>query len=153
MILENIKSNQIKFRKEKTEDSSIAASLLTTLIGEAEMIGKNDGNRETTDAEVVAIIKKFLKNLEETLVHVSKQDNIQALQKKNILEKEKSILLSFLPKQMDEVELSQVIKSFIDELSEKNPKQMGKVLGKLKEKYSGQYDGAMASRITKELLS
>ena len=68
-ILESVKKAQLQARKEKR---AVDASTLTTLIGEAEMIGKNDGNRASTDAEVVTVIKKFVKNIDETLTILSK---------------------------------------------------------------------------------
>lgn len=146
-ILDSVKRAQLQARKDKRAED---ASTLTTLIGEAEMIGKNDGNRVSTDAEVVAVIKKFVKNIDETLNVVrkdtSKADRVEALTK------EKSLLSTFLPKQLNEDELRTILAGFISALPEKNPKAMGKVLASLKEQYAGQYDGALASKVTKELL-
>jgi hypothetical protein len=59
-LIQTIKADQVQARKAR----SASASILTTLIGEAEMIGKNAGDRESTDEEVIAIIKKFIKNLD-----------------------------------------------------------------------------------------
>ena len=53
--------------KAKLEKDTVKGNLLSTLVAEAVMVGKNDGNRETTDAETIAMIKKFLKNVNETL--------------------------------------------------------------------------------------
>ena len=64
MLLETINQDRNEARKMKY---TATATLLTTLYSEAQMVGKNDGNRETTDAEVVAVIKKFVKNIDETL--------------------------------------------------------------------------------------
>ncbi len=147
-ILDSVKKAQLQARKDKRAED---AATLTTLIGEAEMIGKNDGNRVSTDAEVVAVIKKFVKNIDETLNVVSKDstkvDRVEALGK------EKALLSTFLPKQLSEDELRTILADFIAALPEKNPKAMGKVLGSLKEAFAGQYDGALASRVTKELLA
>ena len=57
-LLAEIKAKQINARKARLS----TATLLTTLIGEAEMVGKNQG-REVTDSEVLAMIKKFIKNI------------------------------------------------------------------------------------------
>lgn len=146
-LIDTIKKAQLQARKDKQSDS---ASSLTTLIGEAEMIGKNDGNRVTTDAEVVAVIKKFVKNIDETLNVVSK-DSSKA-DRVTALTQEKALLSTFLPKQLSEDELRSVLSGFVSALPEKNPKAMGKVLASLKEHFAGQYDGALASKITKELL-
>ena len=146
-LLETVKKAQLQARKDKKSDD---ASSLTTLIGEAEMIGKNDGNRLTTDAELVAVLKKFIKNIDETLNIVAsdatKADRVAALTQ------EKTLLSTFLPKQLAEDELRVILAGFVAVLPEKNPKAMGKVLASLKDGFAGQYDGALASKVTKELL-
>ena len=48
-LFSQIKADQLAARKAK---DGLKATLLTTLIGELTAIGKNDGNREVTDAEV-----------------------------------------------------------------------------------------------------
>ena len=147
-LLDTIRKSQLQARKEKR---AADASTLTTLIGEAEMIGKNDGNRASTDAEVVNVIKKFVKNIDETLTVLakdsSKADRVEALTS------EKALLVTFLPQQLSEDQLRTILGGFVSALTEKNPKMMGKVLASLKEQYAGQYDGALASKVAKELLA
>ncbi len=133
-LLDTIRKSQLQARKEKR---AADASTLTTLIGEAEMIGKNDGNRASTDAEVVNVIKKFVKNIDETLTVLvkdsSKADRVEALTS------EKALLVTFLPQQLSEDQLRTILGGFVSALTEKNPKMMGKVLASLKEQYAGQY--------------
>jgi uncharacterized protein YqeY len=137
--MQRIKTEQLEARKKK---DVIKASLLTTLIGEATAIGKNDGNRETTDAEVVAMVKKFLKNIEETL---KVADTFQARE-------ERLILLELLPTQLAEQELKTTVWLLATEVGATTPKDMGKVMKVLKERYDGRYDGALASKLIKEML-
>ena len=139
-LLQQIKDDQLQARKEKNQ---ILSSLLTTLIGEAAMIGKNDGNRESTDAEVVAVIKKFIKNIDESLK--VKPDKVLPL--------EKIMLEGYLPKQLSEQELRAKINDHIIFAELKGMQSMGKVMSHLKQNYDGQYDGKLASQIVKELLS
>lgn len=146
-ILDSVKKAQLQARKDKKSEE---AGSLTTLIGEAEMIGKNDGSRLSTDAEVVAVIKKFVKNIDETLTIVSK--DASKADRVTSLTKEKALLSTFLPQQLSEDQLRVLLTGFVSNLPEKNPKAMGKVLASLKEQFSGQYDGALASKVTKELL-
>jgi len=53
---------------------------------------------------------------------------------------------------LEENELRFEIESFILTLEDKTSKQIGKVMGHLKSKFPGVYDGAMASKIVKDLL-
>jgi uncharacterized protein YqeY len=133
-LMIEIKEKQIAARKAGTGE----ASLLTTLLGEAAMVGKNAG-RETTDQEVVAVVKKFIKNIDET---------ITALQTRNQLftqyAVEREILEQFLPQQLTESTLFEVAKSQPD---------MPTFMKHLKENFAGQYDGKIASMIAKKVYS
>ena len=146
-LLAQIKKQQLQARKDK---NTLMAQSLTTLIGEAEMVGKNDGNRSSTDAEVIAVIKKFIKNIDEAK---SAADKGNMTEKSQALQAEKDLLNSFLPKQLSEEEIRTIIGNIVNQLGEKSPKMMGKVLGSLKESHAGLYDGALASKVAKELLN
>ena len=132
-LMEQIKTRQIAARKAGDPQ----APLLTTLLGEAAMVGKNAG-RETTDQEVVAVVKKFMKNIDET---------ITALQSRNQLftqfAVEREILEQFLPQQLTESTLFAVAKS---------QPNMPTFMKHLKENFAGQYDGKLASTIAKQIF-
>ena len=68
-------------------------------------------------------------------------------------EKEISIIQSFLPKQMSDAEVEAAIASIITELNASSMKDMGAVMGKLREKYAGQMDFGSASGKIKAALS
>lgn len=147
-ILENIKKDQITARKNKDE---VASNLLTTLIGEADMIGKNNGNRATTDAEVMALVKKFIKNIDETILILNKDDSKNET-KIAALNKEKSILNIYLPTQLSQEQLTLKMKEIIANQNLTGPKSVGQLMKELKVNYDGQFDGTVASKIAKQLL-
>lgn len=64
MLIVKIKHDQLVARKNRDQ---IESTLLTTLIGEADMVGKNNGNRDPFDEEVISVVKKFLKGVNETI--------------------------------------------------------------------------------------
>ena len=134
-LINQIKSQQLEARK----NSSESASLLTTLLSEAVNIGKNNGNRETTDAEVVAVVKKFIKNIDETVSALTtrNQDATKFLNEKAVLE-------TFLPKQLTEGELTEIAKT---------KSGMPDFMKFLKENHNGQYDGKLASTVAKKVFS
>jgi uncharacterized protein YqeY len=134
MLIDQIKSDNLAARK---AHDSAKASLLTTLLGEAEMIGKNDGNRPTTDAEVQEVIQKFVKNNKLTITALK---DVGAEQ----FHKENEILAGYLPKMLSEDELKAVILSY-------GTKNMGEIMKQLKTNHAGMYDGQMASKIAKSL--
>ena len=142
MILDEIKADNLSARKIKNK---LVSSVLTTLIGEITMVGKNR-NRTTTDAETVAVIKKFKKGASEncTLMADSGADSKEL---ETYIE-EISIYDTYLPKLMTEDELQKAINQFILE----GGNNTGSIMKALKNKYDGKYDGKMASILIKKSL-
>lgn len=133
-LMENIKSLQLAARKAGAPE----ASLYTTLLGEANAIGKNAGNRETTDQEVVAVVKKFIKNLDETITALTSrnQDATAYLAERGALEQ-------FLPVQLSEEDLVNAAQAFPN---------MPAFMKHLKENFAGKYDGKLASVVAKAVF-
>ena len=140
-LIEQIKQDQLNYRKTKQSE---AATLLTTLIGESEMIGKNAGNRAPSDEEVQAVIKKFIKNNSETMQHAE-----EMMAKK--LASEIYILSEYLPVQLDEAALKAAVAGYL--LQEDASRNMGAIMAWLKAKYGGNYDGKTASAVVKAALA
>jgi uncharacterized protein YqeY len=147
-LLETLQKDQLTARKAK---DAISASLLTVLYSEAVNVGKNQGNRLTTDDEVIAVIKKMVKSSEQNIEIYTKAKKQEALV---LTQKELIILSKYLPKapSMDEV------KSRVDEIIKSNnwakeSATMGKVMKELKVQYGSTLDGAATSKLLKELLS
>ncbi len=145
MLLEKLQAASLEARKAQ---DTVAASLLTTLYSEAARVGKDQGNRVSTDEEVVAVVKKFSKNIDETLAALPEADARVAT-----LRVEKELLSAYLPQQLDEAGLRALVDELVGALADKSPKQMGVVMAGLKARAGGQYDGAMASRLVKAALA
>ena len=143
-LLETIKKDQLQARKDRNKEK---ASLLTTLLGEAQMPGKNDGNRESTDVEVVAIVKKFIKNSNEIISNAYPAADI-AVQAQNEID----TLEKYLPEQIEGQRLEMTLIGIVASVKAESIRDMGKVMKVLKEQYAGRYDGKEASTLIKELL-
>jgi uncharacterized protein YqeY len=144
IILNNIKAAQLQARKDRNKD---VAGLLTTLMSDIQMIGKNDNGRETTDADSISTIKKYLNNIEETIKVVT-DETIVTLQRA-----EQNVLNKFLPTQLSDQELETKIVEFIVNLQATTIKDMGKVMKALKDAHGGLYDGSKASMIFKSTIA
>lgn len=143
-----IKADQLQARKDRAKAT---AASLTTLLGDVEAIGKNDGNRETTDDETIAVIKKFIKNIDITI------DNSHSGYEHLVdLHNEKDLLEAYLPAQLSEEEITKIVDDLciqITILAEPlTMKCMGQIMKHLNENYSGQFDGSLASSIVKKRL-
>lgn len=137
-MIENIQANQLAARIAKNQ---IKSNLLTTLLGEARSIGKNNGNRETTDEEVIKLITKFIKGITETLSLLKPEDS-----RFSILVEEQEILKSYLPTQLTTEEIKFIIlKNFPEKTA------VGPVMAFFKSNYSGLYDGKAVSSLINNL--
>jgi hypothetical protein len=139
-LLQKIKFDQQDLRRQKITrkydpqlDQKIA--LLTTLYAEAARTGNDDGKRESTDDEVIATIKKFLKNANETI----------RIKHSIRLEYEIDTLSGYLPRQMTEERIREVVVKL-------NATNIGQVMQHFKADYGGRYDGGVVSRIAREIL-
>lgn len=142
-ILEQIRADSVSARK---SGDKLKSGLLVTLLSEAQSVGKN-ANRETTDEETIAVIKKFIKNAEETSrnalasVQTNKMDAVQKSAD------EVKILSSYLPKQLTEDEIKIIISGL--KAGEIMEPSMKNIMAYFKEMYAGRYDGAMVAKYAK----
>lgn len=143
-LLAQLKKDSLLARKAADR---VRGTMLSTLIGEAEMVGKNAANRESTDEEVQQTIRKFLKNNQEALGVIKDPD------RRALLEQESAILIAYLPPLASDAEVKAFIAASVATLAEPGPKQMGVVMGALKAKYGNDFDARQASTWIKDALS
>ena len=148
MLIEKLKDDQLIARKAKNE---VATSLLTTLYSEAVIVGKNNGNRQTTDDEVISVIKKFMKSANENKEIYTKANNQERIK---VIETEIAILNSYLPEGISEENIvSAIAEILVQQNLPKEPASMGKIMKELKNRFGANLDGAIASKIIKTSLS
>jgi hypothetical protein len=101
-------------------------------------------------ADELALLTKMVKSRQESLAiyQQAKRDDLAAQESAEI-----AIIGEFLPKQLDEAQVTAAAKAAIAETSATNLRDMGKVVSALKERYPGQMDFAKASAIVKALLT
>lgn len=141
-LLQQIKDDQLAARKGRR---TAEATLLTTLIGEVENKALREG-KATTDSGVIELVQKFIKNNED-LCKVANPESAAYQAARD----EQKFLSVYLPKQLSEAELTEIVNAIKVEISA-TPKDMGKVMGLLKSRYEGQYDGKVASAVVKAVL-
>ena len=106
--------------------------------------------KETDDNDVKQLLKKMIKQRSES-IEIYKKNNREDLLK--VEENEVSILSNYLPKQLSEEETKKVCKETIESLGATSMKDMGKIMGSLKQKYSDSIDFSKVNLIVKGLLS
>ena len=107
-------------------------------------------DQEMPDDAVTQLLAKEVKKRQESIELYERGGN-QAMADKERTEKE--IIEAYLPEQLSEEKLSELIESTIAELGAGDMSAMGKVVAGVKEKAGGAADGAVIARLVKERLS
>jgi uncharacterized protein len=102
------------------------------------------------DAGIIPVLQKEVKNRRETILDAQKAGRADTIIQ---LEKEISIVESFLPKEMDINELRAIIKKAVDETGAANPADMGKVMKLVVPQVQGRASGDTISRTVREFLT
>ena len=109
-----------------------------------------DERVELTDADVLSIIEKMLKQRRESITQYEKaaRNDLADAEKAEI-----AVLSGYLPKQMSEAEVAEAVLAAIKESGAAGPKDMGKVMGLLKSRLAGRTDMGKLSGLVKAKLS
>ena len=108
---------------------------------------------EVNESQIIALIQKIQKELNESLDAFKKAQNAEQVKE---LEGRLTIIAEYLPREMEDNELKALIDSEISELDEKSMKFMGKIISSVKGKVeSAGYlvNGGKLSGLVKEALN
>lgn len=137
----------------KAKDSKRLGTLRLILaaIKDKDIASRTDGERTSvSEDDVLALLAKLVKSREDSIAMYEKggrQDLVDA-EKAEI-----EVIKEFMPKQMSAEEAAAAIDAAIAETGASAMKDMGKVMGALKAKYTGVMDFASASKTIKARLS
>ena len=135
--------------KNKTFISTFRLILAT--IKERDIANRSGGkNEEIKDPEIIKVLRKMKKQRQESADLYKKGGRQELLE---VEEAEIKIIDTFLPKQLSEEETKKICKEIIESLGASSIKDMGKIMGKLKQKYSDSIDFSKVNIIVKGLLS
>lgn len=114
------------------------------------LVEKKGGNGQLDDEEIIEILAREVKQRREAILEFQK-GNRQDLVDKNKAEIE--ILLGYLPQQLNEEEIYEIVKVTANELGANSIKDMGKVMSAVVTRTKGRADGKLVSAIVKEHLN
>ena len=102
-----------------------------------------------SDPDIMAILGKMTKQRQESVRAYEEGGRLDLAERER---DEIKVIEEFLPRQLDEDEISAAIDTAIEKTGASSIRDMGKVMGHLKEKYTGQMDfGAVGPRIKDRL--
>ena len=135
--------------KNKTLVSTLR--LILAAIKERDIANRTSGKKEEVkDQEIIKVLQKMKKQRQDSADLYKKGGRQELL---NIEEEEIKIIDTFLPKQLSEEETKKICKEIIESVGASSIKDMGKIMGTLKKKYSDSIDFSKANIIIKGLLN
>ena len=135
--------------KNKTLVSTLR--LILAAIKEGDIASRTSEKKEAVkDVEIVKVLRRMKKQRQESADLFKKGGRQELLEAE---ESEIKIINTFLPKQLNEEETKKICKKTIESLGATSIKDMGKIMGSLKQKYSDSIDFSKVNTIVKGLLS
>ena len=136
--------------KSKNKNLISTLRLVLSAIKDKDISNRGGEKKEAAkDDEIVKILRKMKKQRQDSADSYKKGERQDLLK---IEEEEIKIIDSFLPKQLSEEETKKICKEIIESLGASSVKDMGKIMGALKQKYSDSIDFSKANIIVKGLL-
>jgi len=136
--------------KAKDKNTYPTLRLVISAIKDAEISGRTKGQKEISDNDINAILKKMIKQRNESCEVYKKAGRNELLENEI---KEIQVISLFLPKQLSEEETKKICEDAIKSSGASSMKDMGKIMGILKSKHADTLDFSKVSLIIKELLN
>ena len=136
--------------KERNKLEISTLRLILAAVKDRDIASRTPDNRTgIKDGDIKQLLKRMIKQRNESIEIYKKNNRIDLLE---IEKGEVEIISTFLPKQLNETEITKVCKEAIQSIKAQEPKDIGKVMGVLKKKYSDILDFAKAGEQVKEIL-
>lgn len=132
-------------------DAATTSAVRLIIAGQKEkdVEARGKGAKEATDAELMAMMQTMIKQRNESIKMYLDGNRPELADKEKA---EIAVIERFMPKQMNEAEMTAAIKAVIAETGASSMKDMGKVMGALKAKYAGQLDMGKANVLIKTII-
>ena len=137
--------------KSKDKNKISTYRLILSGIKDLDINNRSGPNKkETDDEDIKKLLKKMIKQRSESIEVYKKNNRSDLLE---IEQGEVAVLSEYLPKQLSEEETINICKEIIEKTGAISVKDMGKVMGQLKQGYSDTIDFSKAGALIKELLN
>lgn len=151
MLRERLKMSLKEYMLSKNQHAVSTVRLILAALKDRDIAARSKNNSNGIgEEEIISMLQTMVKQRHESIVMYERGA------RKDLARQEASeikIIEKFLPIQLDETETEVAVAQTISELGAKNLKEMGGVMGMLRERYAGQLNFAIAGSIAKRLLS
>lgn len=146
---EKIRDNLKEALRNKNEIVVSVLRMLISAIQNKEISLRKEGNAKLNNKQIIEVIKSEVKQ---------RKDSIEAYEKGNrhdLADKEKKELLileKYLPEQMSDKDLKNIINNVINSIEDVGMKDFGNIMKQVMKETKGRADGKKASEIVKSIL-
>ena len=135
--------------KAKDKNTYPTLRLVVSAIKDAEIASRTKGQKEMSDSDVTSILKKMIKQRNESCEVYKKAGRNELLENET---REIEVISVFLPKQLSDEETKKICEEAIKSSGASSMKDMGKVMGILKSNNADTLDFSKVSSMIKDLL-
>lgn len=151
-MLRNRLNDALKDAMRAKDKSAVSTlRLILAALKDRDIAARSAGRSEGVDEEeILQILQKMVRQRHDAI------EMYRTADRQDLVEQEQGeieVIERFLPRQLDEQEMRGAISDTIDELEAGTIKDMGRVMGTLKERYAGRMDFGKASAMVKEQLT
>ena len=147
MIEERINKDYIQAMKDR---DTVKSGTLNFLRAQLKNVHIDKKVQSLEDADVIAVIKKQIKQRQDSIEQYSKGSRQDLADKETA---EMNILKTYLPEEMSEAEILKIIGEAVKEVQASSVKDMGKVMKAVAPKVAGRADNKLVSDLVKKALS
>ena len=150
-LREKIENQYKNALKSKDKNKISTYRLILSGLKDLDIQNRSGPNKKNTDDEdIKKLLKKMIKQRTES-IEIYKKNNRQDLLE--IEQNEVDIMFEYLPKQLNEEDTKKLCEETVKETNATSIKDMGKVIGNLKNKNGDNIDFSLAGKIVKEILN
>ena len=149
MLRDQLATQLKEAMKAKNAERLSTVRLIQAAVKDRDIANRGAGKEEASDDEILQILAKMVKQRDESakIYDENARPELAAKERAEI-----KVVQDFMPKQLSDDQVRANIAAIIKEVGAEGPKDMGKIMAALKERYAGQMDFAKASGTVKELL-
>jgi len=151
-MLRNRLSEALKTALKAREQRRVSTlRLILAALKDRDIQARGDGQPDgVSDDEILSVLQKMIKQRRESIEHYEAGGRLELAQQE---QEEIEIIQEYLPKQLTEAETEAAARAAIAEVGAAGIKDMGRVMGVLKERFAGQMDFGKAGPTVKRLLT
>ncbi|PPR49159.1 MAG: hypothetical protein CFH15_00815 [Alphaproteobacteria bacterium MarineAlpha5_Bin5] len=146
-IRSDIEKNYQQSIRDKKSDITNTLRLIKSAIKDKDIVARSTGNNNgISDQEILGLLQNLVKQRKDSI------ESFKTANRQDLIENEEAeieIIKIYLPEQKNEEEISLIIEDLIRSNNLSSIKDMGKLMGIMKNKYSGEIDMGLVGKVAK----